>query len=130
VPRDSIWEETSEKASERRHLGGDIWEEKSEERHLRGLWKELWERLWEGSGRALGRLWGGSGMDSGAPELCSRLQKLHFLLILRSVFEGTPHQVRSRATFARCRFEPRVGKPTKGSLSTPPRPYKLKLFRE
>ena len=61
MPRDSIWEETSEKASERRHLGGDIWEEKSEERHLRGLWKELWERLWEGSGMALGRLWGSSG---------------------------------------------------------------------
>ena len=121
-------------ASVSRHLGGGIWEEASEGRHLGGLW----EKLWEGSGRALGRALGAlaaleapgvSGMvylHKVAP-VCSRLQKFLFLFTVRSVFEGTTREVRSRAAFEDRRLEAGVGEPTE---STPPGPYKLKLFRE
>ena len=52
------------------------------------------------------------------------------MLLLRGVFEGTNHRVPRMATFGNPRLGGRVGKSTGGPLSTPPGPYKLKLFRE
>ena len=51
----------------RRHLGGGIWEEACEGRHLKGriLGGALGE-LWGGSGVALGGLWESSAKASGA----------------------------------------------------------------
>ena len=72
----SNWEKALGRRHLRRHLGGGIWEEKSEERHLGELWEGLWERalggLREGSKRALGRTLGALGLQ-GPPRRSGRV---------------------------------------------------------
>ena len=46
------------------------------------------------------------------------------------VFEGSCHKVLRLAKFGDPQLGDRVAAPTKGPSTTPPRPYKLKLFRE
>ena len=55
---ENIWEETSDEASEKSHMGGNTREEASVEKYRKGLWKDIqslgftWDHL-----RSLGVIW-------------------------------------------------------------------------
>ena len=136
------WEKTT--GRHLRHLGGCIWKETSEERHLvRGIWEnsgKTWDHLgppgitWDHL-PSPGIIWAHlvSSELIWEKKCNTSLPKCNFIRkssILQNVFEGRWHQVMWIAANGRRHLAHGTGPPPPAPLPNPPEPLSWKLCAE